>query len=76
MQIVGLAGRAAILRENARGLQMDTDDIVPSKEAILAMQAQQAAAAAQPQPQGNPGASQAPQPSVNAAPPGAVAQPQ
>ena len=32
MQIVGKEGRAAILREVAKGLQMPVDDIVPSRE--------------------------------------------
>ena len=32
MQIVGKEGRAAILREIAKGLQMPVDDIVPSRE--------------------------------------------
>lgn len=32
MEIMGVDGRAAILREVAKGLQMDTEDVVPSKE--------------------------------------------
>lgn len=32
MQIIGLAGRAEILRETARALQMDVNKIVPQKE--------------------------------------------
>ena len=32
MQIVGAEGRAAILREVAKGLQMPVDDIIPSRE--------------------------------------------
>jgi hypothetical protein len=43
-QIIGLDGRAAILREVARGLQMPVDDIVPSRDR-LSMQAAQAGAA-------------------------------
>ncbi len=35
-QIVGLEGRAAVLREVAKGLDMDTDNIVPPKE-VFAM---------------------------------------
>jgi hypothetical protein len=31
-QILGTEGRAAILREVAKGLQMPVDDIIPSKE--------------------------------------------
>jgi hypothetical protein len=34
MQIVGIEGRAAILREVAKGLQMPVDDIVPSREKL------------------------------------------
>lgn len=46
MQIVGMEGRAYLLRELARGLQMDTDKIVPPPEiskyrAEQAMRAQQ-----------------------------------
>ena len=33
MEIIGTNGRAAILREVAKGLQMPVDDIVPSREA-------------------------------------------
>lgn len=32
MQIIGQEGRAAILREVAKGLQMPTDEVVPSRE--------------------------------------------
>ena len=32
MEIMGVDGRAAVLREVAKGLQMDTDDVVPTKE--------------------------------------------
>jgi hypothetical protein len=32
MEIVGMDGRAAILREVAKGLQMPTDEIIPSPE--------------------------------------------
>ena len=42
-QIVGIPGRAAILREVAKGLNMPTDDIIPSKEKLEQMQAQQEA---------------------------------
>lgn len=42
-QIVGPAGRAYLLREAAKGLQMDTNKIVPDQESITQMQIQQAA---------------------------------
>lgn len=51
MQIVGLAGRAAILRETVKTLDMDPDDIIPAPEILKAkqavMEAQQAQVAAQ-----------------------------
>lgn len=40
-QIVGIPGRAAILREVAKGLNMPVDDIIPSKEKLEQMQQQQ-----------------------------------
>lgn len=48
-QIMGLPGRAALLREVAKGLSMPADEIIPSKdklelkEAMMQMQAQQEA---------------------------------
>jgi hypothetical protein len=64
MEILGKEGRATILREVAKGLQMPVDEVLPSKEktlfetrtqARLAMsQAQQAAQAAPTQPDGSP----------------------
>lgn len=42
MQIIGLPGRAAILRENAKTLDMDPDKIVPPPEVIAAREAAQA----------------------------------
>ncbi|HAW76802.1 MAG TPA: hypothetical protein DCW74_13835 [Alteromonas australica] len=62
MQIVGKEGRAAILREVAKGLQMPVDDIVPSREkerfqdkVKAQMQAQQQAQQPTPtQPDGSP----------------------
>ena len=56
MEIVGKDGRAAILREIAKGLQMPVDDIIPSREkagyaARLKSQAEAVAAQQQP-PQG------------------------
>lgn len=41
MQIVGLPGRAAVLREVAKNLDMDTDEIVPSPDVLKQMQRQQ-----------------------------------
>jgi hypothetical protein len=37
-QIVGIPGRASILREVAKGLNMPVDDIIPSKEKLEEMQ--------------------------------------
>jgi hypothetical protein len=63
MEIIGKGGRAAILREVAKGLQMPADDIIPSREkdafgarvAVKAAQAQAQAQAATPtQPDGSP----------------------
>lgn len=50
-QIVGVEGRAAVLREVAKGLNMNTDNVVPSLSTmkIKAIQAQQAAMQAQEQ---------------------------
>ena len=42
-QIVGPSGRAYLLREAAKGLQMDTNKIVPDQETIQQMQVQQMA---------------------------------
>jgi hypothetical protein len=55
MEIVGKEGRAAILREVAKGLQMPVDDIIPSREKSSfseGVNAQQAMAAQQQAPQG------------------------
>lgn len=51
MQIVGVEGRAAILREVAKNLDMDVDKVVPPVEVLrekFALQNQMMAAAAQP----------------------------
>ena len=40
-QIVGIKGRAAILREVVRGLDMPEDEIIPSEEELEALMAQQ-----------------------------------
>lgn len=62
-EIIGKDGRAAILREVAKGLQMPVDDIVPSREknafvgrlqAKAAAQAEQQQAATPTQPDGSP----------------------
>lgn len=45
-QIVGLDGRAEILRETARGLEMDTTKVVPPREVLAQRQAAQGLAAA------------------------------
>lgn len=42
MQIVGLEGRAEILREVAKNLDMNVDKIVPPKEVMMQKEAQQA----------------------------------
>lgn len=55
MSIIGKDGRAAILREIAKGLQMPVDEIVPSRERLSSTQRAQAtqqALQAQQQPQG------------------------
>lgn len=41
MQIVGLEGRAEVLRETAKGLEMDTGRVVPTREALQARQMMQ-----------------------------------
>ena len=41
MQIIGVKGRAALLRESAKSLDMDVDDIVPD-EAVMKAQENQA----------------------------------
>jgi len=43
MQIIGMEGRAYLLREVARSLQMDTDKLVPDQEVIKFRQEQMAA---------------------------------
>lgn len=49
LEIIGKDGRAAILREISKGLQMPTDDIVPSREKLaLVGQAQATQAASAP----------------------------
>lgn len=52
-QIIGVDGRAALLREVAKGLSMNTDDIVPSRDKLALQGRLQAAAEVQAQ-QANP----------------------
>jgi len=50
MQIIGIKGRAAVLREVSNSMELDTDEIVPSEEQLEQQQQQaQAAQAAQAQ---------------------------
>jgi hypothetical protein len=65
MQIVGIEGRAALLREVAKGLQMPVDDIIPSREKLDYMVRTQQQA----QP-GAPAPGQAPAPSPEGGGPG------
>lgn len=51
-QIVGTQGRAAILREVAKGLEMDVNEIVPSAQQLQQMQMQQMQQGAVPTVQG------------------------
>lgn len=52
MEIMGIEGRAAVLREVSKGLQMPTDEIVPSREkAMVRTQSAAAQQAQQPQQQ-------------------------
>ena len=53
-QIVGLEGIAALLHEQAKTLDMDADEIVPSPEALKWKQAQAAMQAPAPVPAGDP----------------------
>jgi hypothetical protein len=66
MQIVGVEGRAALLREVAKSLQMPVDDIIPSREKLDYMvRTQQQAQMAAPPPPG-----QAPAPAPEGGGPG------
>lgn len=60
MQIIGIKGRAAVLREVSNSMELDTDEIVPSVEQ-LEQQQQQAQAAQQAQAQAEQQAAQAEQ---------------
>lgn len=73
IQIVGVEGRAAILREVAKGLQMPVDDIIPSREKLdYTMKVQQQAQALAEQqgqaPQGQEPQGQAPKPPAQGGP--------
>lgn len=68
LQIVGPEGRAYLLREMAKGLQMDTDKLVPTVERMKFKQEQIQAAMMQQQAQQQP-AIQGPQDGVPGAPP-------
>jgi hypothetical protein len=76
MQIIGMAGRAALLREQVKTLDMDVDKIVPSPDVMAARQAvaafSQAHQMAANQVMGTPGS---PPPQPGAAPPGVPGQP-
>lgn len=52
MNIIGTEGRAALLREVAKGLQMPVDDIVPSREKLATASRAAAAASQMPAPGG------------------------
>ncbi|MEI2419927.1 hypothetical protein V6O07_06615, partial [Arthrospira platensis SPKY2] len=52
IQIMGPDGRAAILREVAKGLQMPVDDIIPSRERLAYNQKLDAQMAAMQPPEG------------------------
>jgi len=55
MGIIGIDGRAAILREVAKGLQMPVDQIIPSRDTLnYTNQLKQMQEQAQQQPQGQP----------------------
>jgi hypothetical protein len=74
MQIVGLKGRGAILRETVKTLDMDPDDIIPSEQILEAQQKilqqhQQLAASQGTPPPGAPGPTPPPGGSVNPMPP-------
>lgn len=59
MEIIGLDGRAAVLREVVKGLQMPADQIIPSREKTAIKQQQMAQQAAVQQQLAPPGAPQA-----------------
>jgi hypothetical protein len=56
LQIVGIEGRAALLRETAKGLDMPIDQLIPNPQQLAIRQAQQAQAAQQAPQEGDPNA--------------------
>lgn len=62
IQVLGLEGRAELLRQLAKGLDMDVNDIIPSPEKIQQMMQAQAQAAMQQQAAAAAQAQQQPQP--------------
>lgn len=60
LEIVGAGGRAAVLREVAKGMNMNTDDVVPSLSAMRMKMIQASMAAQQQAPQQGGGASSPP----------------
>lgn len=52
IEIIGKTGRAALLREVAKGLQMPVEDIIPSREKLESMNRMAAAAPSMPAPGG------------------------
>ncbi len=74
MQIIGMQGRAALLREAVKTLDMDPDNVVPSPDIMAAKQALQSFMQAM-QPQMPPGAQGGPQGAQGAGSPGMPAGP-
>ena len=58
IEIIGKTGRAALLREVAKGLQMPVEDIIPSREKLESMNRMAAAAPSMPAPGGGQPAAQ------------------
>jgi hypothetical protein len=73
MQIMGIEGRAAVLRETAKTLQMDTDKVVPDTDTLRERLQVQAALTA-PDPNAPPGAPPGPGGVAGGSPPGPGAQ--
>lgn len=67
-QIIGLEGRAALLRKAVEGLDINPDLVVPSPEKMRLMQQLATLMPQQPQPGQEPGGQQPPQPSAAARP--------
>ncbi len=62
MEIIGREGRAAVLREVAKGLQMDADEVVPSREQAKFRKTEESQAQAQLPPPGAGGQGSPPAP--------------